>query len=170
MAGQLAALSTGRPAGRPPGRPPGPPADQPTGRPTEWPTDWPTDWPTGLHPNQKFKKMLSQKALKKVPKSAPRGCPGEPHPMQHVFFRKQLEFQGDTLGIQRRCPGASLGKISCRLLPSSPSKCGLIVLVEFCMNVFQGFGQMPHLMRFGTIPGAYEDLPEGYPCSRYPLK
>ena len=102
----------------------------------------------------KTQKNAFLKSFEKGAQKCPQGVPGGSLPMQHVFFGKQLEFQGDTLGIQRHCPGASLGKISCRLLPSSPSKCGFIILVEFCTNIFQGFGQMPHLMRFGGIPGA----------------
>ena len=89
--------------------------------------------------------------------------------MQHDFLEILFEFQGDTLGIERRCPGASLGRISSKLVPSSPSKCGFVVLVGSCMNVFQGFGQMPHLIRFGGIPGAEEEMPEGYQGSINPL-
>ena len=59
--------------------------------------------------------------------------------MKPDFSGKIFEFQGDTLGIERRWPEDSAGQTPSKLLPSSLAKYGFIVLGEFCTHGFRNF-------------------------------
>ena len=80
-----------------------------------------------------------------------------------------FEFQGDTLGIERRWPEDSAGQIPSKLLPSSLAKYGFIVWGNFALTVFKIFGQVLYLMEFGDRPGVSKESPEGLTGSRNPL-